>query len=229
MRYLLPLLFICSCASVQGPEALEAPPELELESESEARSDVHFLQGFAGISALGDFGGRAPIPTGEVRGNDVEDAPYLGGALQWGLGYYGETAIGIEGGASLTLGTFGVDIAQGAGTTTEDADLVGGSLFLGAFASHEFSGWRAYGGLGPLLQLVRFDVDYQDGSGETRYGDDAVGLGYYVRAGLERRLTDGLLLGLGARWFDADLDFSDDFDGAEFSGTQFFLTLSQSF
>lgn len=227
MRYLLSLLFLCSCASVQGLDAPEAP--LVLEVEPEPRGNVHFLQGFAGVSALGDFGGRAPIPTGEVNGQDVDDAAYLGGALQWGVGYYGDTAIGIEGGASLTLGTLGVNIAQGAATTTEDADLVGGSLFLGAFASHEFSGWRAYGGLGPLLQLVRFDVDFQDGAGETRYGDDAVGLGYYVRAGLERRLTEGLLLGLGARWFDADLDFSDEFDDAEFSGTQFFLTLSQNF
>ena len=246
--FLLLPIALASCAAVQDSPAPLAPaapedPASPLDSAAQLpkgalsdgparedrRDDVHFLQGFGGVSDLGDVGGRAPIPGGEVLGGDIDEAPYLGGALQWGLAHYGDTALGLEGGASLTLGTFGVDVVQGAGTQAADADLVGGALFLGAFASHERGRWRVYGGLGPLVQLVRFDVDYDDGAGGGRYADAAIGLGYYVRAGVERRLTEGLLLGLGARWFDADLDFSDEFDGVDFSGTQLFLTLSQSF
>ncbi|MEL6431795.1 MAG: hypothetical protein AAFR54_21670, partial [Planctomycetota bacterium] len=117
--FLLLPIALASCAAVQDSPAPLAPaapedaspvdPASPLESAAQLpkgalsdgpagedrRDDVHFLQGFGGVSDLGDVGGRAPIPAGEVLGGDIDEAPYLGGALQWGLAHYGDTALGI--------------------------------------------------------------------------------------------------------------------------------------
>lgn len=225
MRF-LPLLLLASCASTQGPDLPR-----DVADRTEPSNDPHWVQGSVGVSDLSNAGGRGPAAGGTLVGGEIDEAPFLGGALQWGLTRRGDFAIGVEAGGTLTLSdAYAVQLTRPGGTFSGDADLVAGSAFVGAFASLTLNeNWRAYGGLGPLLQLVRFDVDYPDGAGSGRFGDNAAGLGYYVRAGVERRITDGILLGLGARWFESDLDFRDDYDGMDFRGGQLFLTVSRQF
>ena len=217
MRY-LPFLFLASCTS---PSVFDDPP-------GEREGGMHFIQGFAGVSDLGTVGGSGPADGGFLSGADVDAVPFLGGALQFGLTNVREVEVGIEGGATFFAGSFDGSINLGGTPQATDADLFGGSFFLGAFASYFWSSnWRIWAGAGPLFQLVRFDFDFDAGGlGGDSFGDNASGFGYYVRAGIERRLADGFLLGIGARWFDADLDFSDDFEGEDFSGPQLFVTLS---
>ena len=106
-------------------------------------------------------------------------------------------------------------------------DLAGGgyaSLFLDP--KHNV---RIYAGGGPLMMYAdyRADKEYDDGTTpDEDVGESAFGIGLYARTGIEFRLYEKGMLGVGARGSWSTVDFSDVGGRSELVGTALFVTFT---
>lgn len=107
-------------------------------------------------------------------------------------------------------------------------DLAGGpyaSLFL-----DKEKRVRIYGGAGPLMMYADYNSD-KDLSDDTTDDEDesAFGVGVYARTGLEIRLYKYGMLGMGARYVYADIDFSEVNGTTDVRGVAAFVTFTAGF
>lgn len=184
------------------------------------------LQGFLGVTLVDTFeveGGTRP----PVDGSDIDTVPTIGGGAQLKLG--GERIDwGVEGliGLSWRANAVAFSSGGGGGTVAVDVNVLLVELYGGPFVS-TFLGdnWRAYAGVGPLVQFADYDQQGAsiDGSGS------GFGVGGYARGGIEYRWTNTTLFGLGVRTFDSTIDLSGGLGDLDLTGTQVYLTMTQGF
>ena len=109
-------------------------------------------------------------------------------------------------------------------------DLAGGgyaNLYLGREGNA-----RIYAGGGPLMMYAsyRTDKDFNDESVEDLIDtESAFGLGLYARGGIEFRVANAGMLGLGVRGTWSNLDFSDSGGRSDLSGLAAFATFTAGF
>jgi len=104
-------------------------------------------------------------------------------------------------------------------------DLTGGpyaSLFL-----DQDRKVRIYGGAGPLMTYANYrsDTDYPSKDDESN-NESAFGIGLYARTGIEFRLHEKGLLGLGVRSSWASVDLSDVGGSSELTGIAAFISFT---
>lgn len=183
------------------------------------------LQGQAGFRGY-EVLQRESTPGGTITKADSGTAmPTVGAAMQWNLAD-GEAALGAELGLAAA-GTWGVLAVLDPDAAAEDVeldvvliDLSGGpmaSLYVGDSV-------RLYGAVGPLIQFG--DYSELNLSSNTPTSGAGFGLGWYARAGVETRITRGLLAGLGVRTSDATVDLSGDAGDLDLRGTDVYITLT---
>jgi len=90
---------------------------------------------------------------------------------------------------------------------------------------------RLYAGAGPLIMYAsyRAEHDYSDGTDEETENKAAFGLGGYARTGIEFRIHERGMLGLGARGSWTRLDFTDVGGQSEMTGIAGFITYTAGF
>lgn len=109
-------------------------------------------------------------------------------------------------------------------------DLAGGgyaNLYLGSSRKV-----RLYAGGGPLMMYAsyRTDKDFDDEIVEDIVEtESAFGLGVYARSGIEFRVQEAGMLGLGVRGSWSNLDFSDNGGRSELTGISAFATFTAGF
>jgi hypothetical protein len=167
---------------------------------------------------------------------DLSLIPQLGGA--WGTMPKGNRfQYGLE--CSFLLG-FMVDkinylSAGGSGlyvsisTSMWMFDLAGGpyaNLFL-----DKNNKLRLYGGVGPLMTYADYqaDKDYNDSTPNENSSESAFGIGVYARTGIEFRVHERGMLGLGARGTWAHVDVSDVGGSSDLVGIAGFVTYTAGF
>jgi hypothetical protein len=183
------------------------------------------FQGFLGATFYDTVfrtGGNPFDVNGESGG--VNQMLMLGGGAQWKVG--GESVdYGMEGLLSFEGRKDGAAIAS-AGTVTVpiEVDLYVIDLYGGPFASTFLSDkLRVYGGAGPMLRYA----DYEQHRSATGDHGSGLGLGGYVRGGLEWVFPSHTMIGLGARWSDSHIGLSGDLGELHLQGYQVYLTLSR--
>lgn len=108
-------------------------------------------------------------------------------------------------------------------------DLAGGpyaSLFLDK--NHRV---RIYCGGGPLMTYADYqsDKNYEDNTPDENADETAFGVGVYARTGVEFRIYEQGMLGLGARGSWASVDFSDVGGSSDLVGLAAFVTFTAGF
>jgi hypothetical protein len=91
---------------------------------------------------------------------------------------------------------------------------------------------RIYAGGGPLMMYAsyRTDKDFDDASVEDEIEtESAFGLGLYARAGIEFRIYQAGMLGLGVRGTWSNLDFSNAGGRSDLTGVAAFATFTAGF
>ena len=79
-----------------------------------------------------------------------------------------------------------------------------------------------------LYASYRSEREYSDGT-DADVSSSAFGMGAYVRAGLEFRIQEFGMVGLGVRESWTDADFSSIGGSTELSGTAFFASFTAGF
>lgn len=230
---LLASLAVASCAAsppaAPPPRAYAplAPPRAEPERARQVRAPDPYpgqplMQGYFGATRIESFeltGGGAL-----VEEPDIVQTPFLGGGGQWALGG-GRVDLGVEAGLAFSFRTDGGAFASGpdGAVVAVDVDLLLVDLYGGLFAS-TFLGerWRVYGAAGPLMQLASLDTE---GEGVDDSGS-GFGLGYYLRGGIEFVLASHTMIGLGARWSQSTIDFSDGFGDVGLDLSQLYFSVT---
>ncbi|MDH3981893.1 MAG: hypothetical protein OES84_03220, partial [Kiritimatiellaceae bacterium] len=108
-------------------------------------------------------------------------------------------------------------------------DLAGGAyanLLLG-----EDDRIRIYAGAGPLMTYAAYSADknYSDSTTDENYNESAFGVGVYARTGIEIRIHYRGLVGLGARWNWASVDFTEVGGSSDLVGVAGFITYTAGF
>lgn len=188
------------------------------------------LQGFIGANlyeTVKRTGGGGP----DVDGSDEEASqmPVIGGGAQWKLA--GEAVdFGLEGMFSLSGRANATAFAAGGGgaVIAVDVDLLLFEVYGGPFASY-FLGddARVYVGAGPLMQWADFSQE-SDIAGIDDEGA-GFGTGLYARTGIEFRMTEDSMIGLGCRWADSSIDLDNDLGTLDLDGFQVVLTITEGF
>ncbi len=184
------------------------------------------MQGYFGVVTYDNFrrtGGAGP----DLATDGDESFPTIGGGWMWKLA--GERVdFGLEGMLSFSgrsnVVAFSSD-SSGA-TLLLDFDLSIFELYGGPFVNYFIDdNWRAYAAAGPLLQWADYDQS------DTTVDDNSTGYGtgVYVRAGFERRIYTGSLLGLGVRWTNSTIDLGNDLGDLQLDSTQFMFTVTDGF
>lgn len=162
---------------------------------------------------------------------DLSNIPQLGGA--WGTLPKGDRfQYGLE--CSFLLGFRFDEInyasAGGSGlkisisTSMWMFDLAGGP-----YASLRLTdNVRLYGGAGPLMIFADYDAEREEtgGTADGTYdnSESAFGIGAYARTGIEFRVHERGMLGLGVRGSWTNIDFSDVGGSSDISGLAGFVT-----
>lgn len=195
------------------------------------------------VSLQGSDNGEAftdEFPDDLVWGGGVVQMPMEQGALEFGL----------ESGGFISWRNTDTDFAFINGHTffKVDTSLVLLDLFLGAFVSTRVGDLvRLHAGAGPVLMLGLLDfegdeVGDEDGdssvvvvSDGTRIvldddeNDSDLGLGGYVRVGIDLQWDRYSALGISARYLNVKLDFNQSFGRVDLKGPQLFLTFTQRY
>jgi opacity protein-like surface antigen len=172
-------------------------------------------------------GGASP----DVDGSDEEASqlPVIGGGGQWKLG--GESVdLGVEAMISFSGRADATAFAAGGGGAflAVDVDLLLVELYGGPFASW-FLGpdARVYASAGPLMEWADFsqksDDDTIDDSGQ------GFGTGWYARTGIEFRMTENSMVGLGVRWSESTVDLDNSLGTLDLDGFQVVVTVTEGF
>ncbi len=90
---------------------------------------------------------------------------------------------------------------------------------------------RVYAGGGPLIMYASYRTkrDYSDGTDEESASESHFGVGGYARTGIECRIRENGMLGLGARGTWTRIDFSDVGGRSEMTGIAGFITYTVGF
>jgi hypothetical protein len=187
------------------------------------------LQGQAGVRTF-DVAERESGSIA-VDVDEVGPAPFVGGGGQW---KYGEGALDL--GAELMLGLgwrpgfVGVYFDGDSGLVTQvDVDAFVADLGGGLFASKFLGGTaRVYGAAGPMLQVVAYSESDPD-TKDADFDSSGFGAGWYARGGVELLASDGLMLGVGARWSDTRTNLGADLGDLRLSGVDWFVSVSTGF
>jgi hypothetical protein len=163
--------------------------------------------------------------------DELGPAPFVGGGGQW---KYGEGA--LDAGAEVMLGLgwrpsfLGIYVDGDSGARVQVdvdafvADLGGGvcvSSFLGDAA-------RVYGAAGPLVQVVAYSESDPAVEGAD-FDASGFGAGWYARGGFELLVSDGVMVGVGARWSDTTTNLGADLGDLRLSGVDWFLSATTGF
>jgi hypothetical protein len=182
------------------------------------------LQGFIGVTLIDELdrsGGSGP----DVDASGIDTMPLIGGGAQLKLG--GERVdLGVEAMLALNWRANAAAFTTGGGAVAVDVNLLVVEVYGGPFASM-FLGdtWRAYVAAGPLVQFGRYD---QDGGGIDDSGS-GFGVGGYARTGLEYRWSNDTMVGIGARWFESEINLDSGLGDIDLSGGQVYLSLTRGF
>ncbi len=184
------------------------------------------LQGFFGIVTYENFrrtGGASP----DIATDGDESFPMIGGGGMWKLA--GERVdFGLEGMLSFSGRSNVVAFSSNSSgaTLVLDFDLALFELYGGPFVNYFIDdNWRVYAAAGPLMQWA----DYAQS--DTTVDDNSMGYGtgVYARAGFERRIYNGSLIGLGVRWTNSTIDLGSDLGDLQLDSTQFVFTVTEGF
>lgn len=112
-----------------------------------------------------------------------------------------------------------------------DNSLMLFDLSMGIYLSARIgNAGRVYAGAGSLLMFGFFDTDTREVTSEGITADEnhdsssLFGAGMYGRTGIEFRLADRALMGIGVRAFFTKMDFDNDQDDARVKGMQVVVT-----
>lgn len=182
------------------------------------------MQGLIGVTDFDDVTRNDGSNDVDSDGGDLEEVPLIGGGGQWKLG--GERIDwGLEGLLSIGWRANAEAFAIGGGgaVVAVDVDLLLIDLYGGPFVSL-FLGdrFRVYGAVGPLMQWA----DYSESTSTLDQSGSGFGYGGYARAGLEMRVPGDMLIGLGVRWSESEVDLGSLGD-LEIDGLQYVVTFSR--
>jgi hypothetical protein len=185
------------------------------------------LQGFFGVQWLDTI--ERSGDTSSTDGDDVDQAPVIGGGGQWKLGGKG-VDFGIEGMFSFAwrANASAFYFGGGGAAIAVDVDMYLFEIYGGPFVN-VFLGdkTRIYGSVGPLVQWA--DWSEENTSAGIDEEGDGFGSGLYARAGIEFMLPNRAMLGLGVRWADSTIDLGSDYGDLDLSGIQALLTVTTGF
>lgn len=173
---------------------------------------------------------------GETVEVDVSLLPQLGGAwttlpkderFQYGLECSFLLGFRLDNVNHVYLGGNGAYISLS--TSMWTFDLAGGvyaSLFV-----DKGQKFRIYAGGGPnmIFASYRTERSYDDGTPDNSGSESAFGLGLYARAGVEFRLQEKGMLGLGVRGNWAELDFTEVGGSSDVVGTAVYVSYTAGF
>lgn len=139
--------------------------------------------------------------------------------------------IGLEGGIDGSWWTDQAKIVGGDGKTYIHLDnsmaLV--DLYYGIFASTDpAEKWRAYAGAGGILSWGFMEIESCSDPDDTET-ESSFGPGLYVRAGVEFKLSDGNMMGIGARYTSSGIDFSNSYGSFDVDSIRFMITYTAFF
>ncbi len=168
-----------------------------------------------------------------TAGTEYTWMPLIGIAGQLPFRQTDTYAAGLEGSVIAGWRSKSVTVIGNNGTLSVyvDNSLLLLDLSMGLFLSTELgSAARVYIGAGPLLMFGINDNDTRevatDGSTRERNHESssAFGAGLYGRGGIEFRLADRSLMGVGVRAFSTRMDFDNVDDETSVRGIQFMIT-----
>jgi len=187
------------------------------------------LQGFFGAFLL-DQVERADddLSADEVEPADLDTMPVIGGGAQIPLGGNERAQIGVDVGLAIAWrGDTAAFAVGGSGlTVVVDTSVSLWELYGGAYADTLRGKWRLYGGIGPSLVFANYRLNSDDETAFSSQDGSGFGVGGWVRAGIERVVSESMLVGIGARWLTADIDLSGGLGDLEVEGTQVFITVA---
>jgi len=90
---------------------------------------------------------------------------------------------------------------------------------------------RVYAGAGPLMMYAdyRADRNFDNDSLDEEINESAFGLGLYARTGIELRMQEYGMLGIGARGTWTDIDLTEIGGPSDLSGAALFITYTAGF
>lgn len=149
----------------------------------------------------------------------------------------GRTLLGMEAGGLVGWRAKKVTITAGSGGAyiRLESAVTSFDLFFGAFVSRNLGDkFRLYAGAGPTFLFANYDgktTEYDSAGNPTEIDttESSFGVGGYLRGGLEFRLPDYALMGLGVRWLKTDLTFDQAIEQTGVSGIQYLLTYTRGF
>jgi hypothetical protein len=196
------------------------------------------VQALLGAVKFDDLKFKDTSGSGDATVIDISTLPQLGGAWTTQPQIDQRLQYGLE--ASFLLGfrfdkvnyasIGGSGLYVNISTSMWMFDLAGGgyaNLFL-----TEGGGVRVYAGGGPLMMYADYDSSREEtgaGGGLYETSESAFGLGVYARTGIEFRVHEKGMLGLGARGTWADVDLSDVGGSSELTGIAAFVTYTAGF
>ena len=208
------------------------------------------LSAQAGKLAVQGIVGATQIDEDEITFSDIDELEGLlgdgaelptlftmGAAGQQTIwGGEGATLAGLDYGGLFSFGGDDRDVRAHNGTAiiNVDSSLMLLDLFFGLFVSQDIGGRvNLYGACGPLVMVGRITGDFvereieEETDWELDESETAIGVGGYVRAGIEIHGKGSGSFGLGVRGFTSTLDFDDTLGEVEFQGVQGFITYTK--
>ena len=191
------------------------------------RDGQALLQGYLGVNSVQDLsrtgGNSNDIESGS---GSINQYPVIGGGGQFKLGGK-RLDLGLE--AMMSLGgrsNGGAFVVGGGGAAVAvSLDLLIVDFYGGPFVSVPLGERaRVYGAAGPVVQFANYHqsaapgVDAGSGSG--------FGVGGYARTGVELEISPGSFIGVGARWYDTNVNLSNNFGDLDVEGIEAMLTFS---
>ena len=211
------LVAMCACAMTRAPQTRRSRA---------GETAVQALVGAAEYLKL-EFERSDPAVPTDTGKADLSTMPAIGIAGQYAIAGK-RVEVGLDGGL---LYSWDSDSAQFISTGSGTVVLIDRSLqvvegFFGPYVSTILADQvRLYAAAG--ASFMYGDADYSDeilSDSETAFG-----VGIYGRAGVEYRLVDRSLLGLGVRWVATELDFGAPIGNVDVEGWQGFLTYTVGF
>lgn len=202
MRFLLFLTSVASlaasCATTPDPEYSEwDPPSITVQW---GRSDVEtgLITNPGGGQSLSEAPGDL-TSLGVVVRVPHRSLPFEGG-LELGASY----SYGSDAGA--------VEFDPGQGPVRADRTLRNLDLLVGGYAAKPFGDiFRVHASLGLVLTAGRVDLQFDSPvDGSRRLRESGGGGGFYVAMGLDVQVTEGIDVGVFARYLDTRIDLNDE-------------------
>lgn len=183
--------------------------------------DLHFNINDSATPAEADF---SLLPQ---AGGAWHTSPHGGERFQYGLEASFLIGTQVEKLNYLYLGGGGVRISLS--TSLWLFDLAGGA-YANLYLDNK-QRVRLYAAAGPVLMFANYrtEKDFSDGSDSETASESALGAGAYARAGIEFRIHENGMAGIGVRNTWSNMDFSDAGGSEHLRGTAIFATYTLGF